>query len=144
MHVCRMLMHVFVSFSDVPDTLVLRGWLHCNLCRTASKRRVKMPCQWLIYWSTCNLFCLAALSQVSAHVCKVLQTPAHTQKSFAHSYLNPIQLFLFIKLLLLFRTVSLRPAKLFSMRKTDSDGICPGSWPLRCDCSTAVTVQPSP
>lgn len=55
--------------------------LHCNLCRTASKRRVKMPCQSLIHWLTCNLFCLAALSLrcLSTHVRVCLHTCLYTE-----------------------------------------------------------------
>lgn len=118
-------------FFAISMTLALWLCLHCNLCRTASTRRVKMPCQSLIHWLTCILFCLAW------SVCTCVYVLAHVhiyvQQAFDHSYPNHIQFFLFhfMKLLLVFGTVCLHPAMLFSMRKTDSDGVGPGSWPLR-------------
>lgn len=65
------------TFFAIWATLALWLCLHCNLCRTASTRGVKMPCQSLIHWLTCNLFCPAALSPKGLHMCVCAFTPAH-------------------------------------------------------------------
>ncbi len=119
----------FFAASMIPE---LCPCLQCNLRRTASKRRVKTPCQSLIHWLTCNLFCLAALRCECPYMCLHIYTFMYST-TFDHSYPNHIEFFLFyfMKRFLLFGTVSRHPDVLFSMWKTDSNAVCPGLWPLR-------------
>ena len=119
-----------VFFSAVSMTLALWLCLHCNLCRTASNSGVKKGhvSHWLIDWLVTY-----SKPEVSARARLCTLLFFYIQRAFDHSRPNQIRLcpLRFAQLLLLFGTVTRHGAMLFSARKTDSDGVGPGSWPLR-------------